>query len=159
MLLSIVARVACATVLLAAGVSAAVARGPLDEIMDTSFVVVAVMGGHHAALYKLRVSDAETCEEFIHGHSEGWMGSLMRLRSMEYRYGPATEERISSVWRAGGMLVASEAIHMLASGIVAWRSRDQQHLCRCSCHIRPVQMRNSLGSMMLGAGDEQTEEE
>ena len=21
----------------------------------------------------------------------------------------------------------------------------------CSCHIRPVQMRNSLGSMMLGA--------
>ena len=48
-LLSIVARVACATVLLAAGVSAAVARGPLDEIMDTSFVAVAVMGGHHAA--------------------------------------------------------------------------------------------------------------
>ena len=32
MLLSIVARVACATVLLAAGVSAAVSRGPLDEI-------------------------------------------------------------------------------------------------------------------------------
>ena len=93
MLLSIVARVACATVLLAAETPAAVARGPLDEIMDTSFVVVAVMGGHHAALYKLRVSDAETCEEFIHGHSEGWMGSLMRLRSMEYRYGPATEER------------------------------------------------------------------
>ena len=49
MLLSIVARVACATVLLAAGVSATVARGPLDEIMNTSFVVVAVMGGHHAA--------------------------------------------------------------------------------------------------------------
>jgi hypothetical protein len=62
--------------------------------MDTSFLVVAVMGGHHAALYKLRVfADAETCEEFIHGHSEGWVGSLMRLRSMEYRYGPATEER------------------------------------------------------------------
>jgi hypothetical protein len=37
-LLSIVARVACATVLLAAGVSAAVARGPLDEIMDTGFL-------------------------------------------------------------------------------------------------------------------------
>jgi len=44
-LLSIVARIACATVLLAAGVLAVVARGPLDEIMDTSFVPVAVMGG------------------------------------------------------------------------------------------------------------------
>jgi hypothetical protein len=56
-LLSIVARVACATVLLAAGISAGSA-GPLDETMDTSFVVVAVMGGHDPSASDQRVTEA-----------------------------------------------------------------------------------------------------
>jgi hypothetical protein len=42
----------------AAGVSAAMARGPLDEKMDTSFVVVAVMGGHDPSVSDQRVTEA-----------------------------------------------------------------------------------------------------
>jgi hypothetical protein len=70
-LLSIVARIACATVLLAAGVLAVVARGPLDEIMDTSFVAVAVMGGpvQVARVCRRRMAGAlwTSCSRFLSG--------------------------------------------------------------------------------------------